>query len=223
LPKIELPLWGDAARARLHREARRFGTQDKLSAATGIPLPTLQKILKGSGDPGISRIALLARVLNCPVDYFLTGMGADSGDWETPLGEAPSGHTRIPLHETRVSAGGGHFGFDGNPKDYHSYPTEWLRTLGNPVEMHLLEVEGDSMIPELNEGDLVLVDIEQREPREAIFVIKLEDLLLVKRLRLKGGGEVDLVSVNPAYGPISVKLDRDDLIMGRVVYKWTRA
>lgn len=210
--------WDEGARERLKRAVRDFGTQQQLSTASRVPIPTIQKILAGTGDPGISRILALANALGLSLDEILTGIGDESGDWESALPPVGRGQVRIPVYDGRVSAGDGTVVLDGDPIDYNIFSAVWLKTLGNPDGMHLVQVNGDSMEPELRADDFVMVDYSQREPRESVFVFNLDGFAMVKRLRLKGNGEGELASTNPAYEPIPVRLDDPNLIVGRVVW-----
>lgn len=206
--------WDDFARDRLRKKIKIFGRQEDLSAASGVPVPTIQKALNGAGEPKIGTLAAISAALGISIDELLTGIGAESGDELTP-----ETHIRVPMYDGALTAGAGGVVFEGKPVDYQSFPTDMLKGMGRPEEMHLVPIVGDSMEPELRSGDHAMVDISQREPREQIFAFNMEGFAMVKRLRLKGGGKADLVSTNPTYAPIPVDLDNDSLIVGRVV--WT--
>lgn len=94
-----------------------------------------------------------------------------------------------------------------------------LRRLGVRADMaSTIRVEGDSMQPALCDGDEVLVDAARRTvgPRAAIYVFRREGQVAVKRLRAMGG-EVEIVSDNPAFAREVVYAQRIDVI-GRVVW-----
>lgn len=78
-----------------------------------------------------------------------------------------------------------------------------LRQLGvRPPAASMIRVEGDSMEPTLAAGDEILVDRDRRRPgaRAALFVLRLEGVVMVKRLRAAGAG-IEVLSDNPAYAP----------------------
>lgn len=204
---------------RLRRAADEKGLkQSDIAELSGVPLGTVQKLMRGATDPQFMTMLKVVAALGQSLDYIVHGVGDESGDWETALPATAKGQIRVPIYEGRVSAGDGNVVFDGSPVDSYTFPEVWLRSLGNPKEMHLIQVNGDSMEPDLRADDHVMVDCSQREPRESLFVFNIDDLAMVKRLRLKGRGEGDLVSTNPAYGPIPVKLNDPSLIVGRVVW-----
>ncbi len=77
------------------------------------------------------------------------------------------------------------------------------------------------MRPTIAEGDVLLVDTNITNVRDsAIYVLQLGGVLLVKRLRIRLDGGVDVISDNPAYPVESVaQRDLDRLeIAGRVVW-----
>ena len=80
----------------------------------------------------------------------------------------------------------------------------------------MIEVTGDSMEPVLGHGDTILVDRgDRRGVSGAIYVVRYDGALLVKRLARVPGG-IELVSDNSAYPPIAVTGTPD--IVGRVVW-----
>jgi phage repressor protein C with HTH and peptisase S24 domain len=99
------------------------------------------------------------------------------------------------------------------------FSSRWLRDQGlAPAALSAIAVTGDSMEPTLRDGDEILVDRGQRTIRDGIHVVRLDDMLLVKRLETGLPGRVALLSDNQAYRPIEV--DPDDLeVIGRVVWK----
>lgn len=84
-----------------------------------------------------------------------------------------------------------------------------------------LTVAGDSMEPLIRAGDEILVDRTPRPLRDGIHVVRLGEVLHVKRLQAGPPGRVVLISANEAYPPMEVALDEIDVI-GRVVWKGGR-
>lgn len=94
-----------------------------------------------------------------------------------------------------------------------------LRRLGVRADMaSTIRVEGASMEPTLCDGDEILVDGARRAigVRPAIYVFRRDGLVAVKRLRTMGG-EVEVVSDNPAFGREVVEA-RAIEVVGRVVW-----
>jgi phage repressor protein C with HTH and peptisase S24 domain len=85
--------------------------------------------------------------------------------------------------------------------------------------MRVMAVQGDSMMPTLNEGDVILVDMNQRDPTPSgIFVLHDGMGLVAKRLErvpMSDPPRVRIISDNPRYLPYDCTADEVSII-GRV-------
>lgn len=137
--------------------------------------------------------------------------GSVTADWV----EVP----RLPLE---ASAGPGATGAQEMPFDAFRFSRKWLREQGlDAGQLSSIRVMGDSMDPLLRDGDEILVDRTPRAFRDGVHVLRLGDMLHVKRVQAGAPGRVRLISANEAYDPIEVGLDEVDLV-GRVVWKGGR-
>ena len=92
-----------------------------------------------------------------------------------------------------------------------------IETLGlDPARAAMLRARGDSMEPTIADGDQIVVDERDRRvtATPAIFVLRLDGALLVKRVSRDAGG-LQVTSDNPDYPPFKVP-DAD--MIGRVVW-----
>ena len=128
----------------------------------------------------------------------------------------------IPRLALGASAGPGALAADEVADDRLRFSQRWLRTLGlDPAHLSVIEVAGDSMEPTLRDGDEILVDLSQRAWRDGIHVVRIDDVLLVKRLAQGATGMIRVISDNPVYA--SVDRARGEVaIVGRVVWKGGR-
>lgn len=98
----------------------------------------------------------------------------------------------------------------------------FLRDLGVAADQcSLIRASGDSMLPTIPDGALLLLDHSQINiSTGGIFVLNVADKLLVKRISRRLDGMIDVISDNAKYPPEAIGPDRmDDLrIVGRVVY-----
>ncbi len=102
------------------------------------------------------------------------------------------------------------------------FAASWLKRHGlTPAMLSAIEVEGDSMEPALRDGDEILVDRTPLALRAGIHVVRVDDVLLVKRIERLGAEQLRLISDNPAYAPVERPLAAVEVI-GRVVWKGGR-
>lgn len=129
----------------------------------------------------------------------------------------------VPKLAIGASAGAG-ASIDGEAVEGEvAFDPKWLRGLGaDPRALSIIRVEGDSMAPTLNDGDDIMVDGGDAAARlrDGIYVLRMDDVLMVKRVaRAPGQGRVSVISDNVHYK------SWDDLpmaavqLVGRVV--WT--
>ena len=129
----------------------------------------------------------------------------------------------VPKLAIGASAGAG-ASVDGEAVEGEvAFDPKWLRELGaDPRALSIIRVEGDSMAPTLDDGDDILVDGGDAAARlrDGIYVLRMDDVLMVKRVaRAPGQGRISVISDNPHYR------SWDDLpmasvqLVGRVV--WT--
>jgi phage repressor protein C with HTH and peptisase S24 domain len=129
---------------------------------------------------------------------------------ETLLGgppEEPANHdglVSVKRHLVMASAGPGAIVNEELGKPYFGFDERWLKGLTptSPDNLSIVRVEGDSMSPTLNSGDDILVDLGDASERlrDGIYVLRIDDALVVKRLALHPmGRRVTVQSDNPAY------------------------
>lgn len=134
-------------------------------------------------------------------------------------------YAAIPLYNgVRAAAGAGAVVESEAPDDMLMFKAEWVRIeLGaRPQDLYLIRVSGDSMEPTLRAGDVILVDRRAIRPdREGVYILRLNDVLIVKRLQALPGGKLRVVSDNPAFAPFEVPITdvgEELQIIGRVVW-----
>jgi phage repressor protein C with HTH and peptisase S24 domain len=119
-------------------------------------------------------------------------------------GSVLSGLVSVNRHPVAVSAGPGAFVDKELGKPYFAFGDRWLKALTSspPAQLSIVRVEGDSMAPTLNAGDDILVDLADSTERlrDGIYVLRIDEALVVKRLALNPvGRRVTVQSDNPAY------------------------
>ncbi|PTQ09916.1 peptidase S24 [Sphingomonas oleivorans] len=133
----------------------------------------------------------------------------------------------VPVLEIGASAGPGGMAEDERARTEMAFPGQWLRELagGSFAGLSIIRVKGDSMEPTLADGDHILVDRSDAAERlrDGIYVIRVEEALIVKRLALNlPGGRTAILSDNPR-SPAWPDYDpRRMAVIGRVVWAGRR-
>lgn len=203
----------------------------------GGAVRTLENNEKGRNEPGVGLLESF-RSLGINPNYLLTGDGPKYiGDFsyqrhETtsmPANSVTAGYVALPLYnDVRASAGPGAVNGVEQADDALMFKEDWIKfELGaRPQDLCLIRVHGDSMEPTLRAGDVILVDHRACRPdREGIYILRMGEMLIVKRLQAVPGGQVRVISDNPAFDSwvlrltdIGVEVD----IVGRVVWSGRR-
>jgi hypothetical protein len=138
-----------------------------------------------------------------------------------------SGLVSIPQLTVRASAGPGSIVAEESEAGGIGFDKRWLRELTGaaPADLTLIRVTGDSMVPTLGEGDDILVNRADAAARlrDGIYVLRVEDALVVKRIALSPAGRsITIRSDNDAY-PVWTDCDPAAVaVIGRVVWAGRR-
>lgn len=126
----------------------------------------------------------------------------------------------IPKVNAILSAGNGSLEVDAIVDEHFSFTSKWLRSKGTIRTMVVMTVSGDSMEPEIKDGDTVLIDQAQKDIiSRKIYAVGLDEAIFIKRLE-KHSDKIVLCSDNRAYAPIYLS-DNEMVnmrIIGRVLW-----
>ena len=130
---------------------------------------------------------------------------------------------RVPRLDVGASAGPGALNDGDAPAGHIAFDPRWLRSLGSgePGRLRFIRVQGDSMAPTLADGDDILVDEADsaQRVRDGIYVLRVEDGLVVKRLAPNPvTGSVTIKSDNPAYPEWPGCNPASLTVIGRVIW-----
>jgi phage repressor protein C with HTH and peptisase S24 domain len=198
----------------------------RIFEATGINSQTeLAKAL------GINRSAITqARKKNAIPDKWMLQLYRSFGlnpDWvETGTGQTFSKSSNdgifknVPKVKARLSAGSGSFEVGSEIEGYYAFRKDWLSMKGNMNKMVLMDIFGNSMEPELKDGDTILLDESQKDVLAgAVYAVGVDDTIMVKRLE-KHPNKLVLISDNRDYDPIYLReSDINSIrIIGKVIW-----
>ena len=129
----------------------------------------------------------------------------------------------VPILDVEASAGHGALAEMESKSAQFGFDEKWLRrlTASKASNLSIIGVLGDSMEPTLHDGDEVLVDLAdgQSRVRDGIYVLRMDDMLSVKRIAFEPQGKrVSVLSDNPTF-PSWHGLEKRTLnIVGRVLW-----
>ena len=198
-------------------------TQVQLAEKINVAQGTIANWERGVREPDMETIKKIANALSVPVErFFMDSQNANTQDPDlttvTPvnfeLAHAPISMKRIAV--IGEVAAGYQCLADMQVIDYVACDASILHT---GYEYVYLRVRGDSMEPELHEGDLVLVQVQDtiESGEYAVVLVDNEDGL-VKKIEIDRT-HITLISENPYYPPR--RFDREEMnrirIFGKVV------
>lgn len=212
--------------------------QEEFAKILDVHKNTVVRFESEKGKPNIEELnKVLTAFPDINPTWLLTGegemnRGAARGDGGEGFATAVPGrrhddaYVDIPLYDVRASAGAGALVEHERIIDFLQFKAEWIRVelRATPKDLYLIHVDGESMEPTLRPGDMILVDHRGAisVPRDGIYVMRIGETLLVKRLQRLPGNALEVTSDNPAYKPFTIKMDQmgqeDMAIIGRVVW-----
>ncbi|WGG48842.1 XRE family transcriptional regulator [Rugamonas sp. DEMB1] len=216
-----------------------FESQSALSRASGVPQPTINRILKGVGKrgPEAHTLVQLATACNVAFDWLHEGIAPRARATAGQPATAPSAFLPVvvaqeddarfyQIQKVKLRLSAGISGFSVEPETHDgsmfSVPRNWADRNGFiPERLIGIKVRGESMEPSLYEDDLVIINTADAKPVDgAVFAVNYEGEPVVKRLS-RDAGEWWLTSDNPDQRKYHRKVCRgnDCIIIGRIVRK----
>lgn len=228
----------DSIGSRLREERDRLGlTQTEVGDIAGVTKNTQRLYETDQRSPKADYLAALDAA-GVDVSYVLTGRRgleagvtaqrvADGAPVAAANGPGP-GLAEVKLYDVEGAAGAGR-SLEGEQVEGQLYfPEAQLAALGiSPGQVAGVKVRGDSMEGTLADGDWVLVDLANRDPRrEGVFLLWVSGERRIKRVQRLAGGALYLISDNEHYKPEMITpeqmgeveiLGRCEVRIGRVI------
>lgn len=210
---------------RLAARMRLLGlSQAELARRVGISQQAIGKLVNGSSrsSPNIGKIA---QVLETTPAY-LVGQVEDpeEGAMLLPTNEVIADQLDlVAIDEIDLAFGLGETFTDHVPIEVTArhFPRAWLAALTDapPSMLVFARGRGDSMMPTLIDGDIILIDKSQTDFRQqdVLWALTMGDAAMIKRLRVRPSGRIAILSDNATVPQDEV--DSSDIrIVGRVVF-----
>jgi len=197
-------------------DATGISSQTELATALGINRSAITQARKKNSIPD-KWILQLYRSHGLSPDWTEKGIGPT---FQREADSSEDIFTGIPKVRARLSAGGGSFEVGSEIKGYYAFRKDWLNGKGTTSKMVLMDIVGNSMEPEMKDGDTILIDESQKDILAgAIYALGVEDTIMVKRLE-KHPSKLVLLSDNKDYAPIFLQSAEIDSvrIIGKVVW-----
>lgn len=165
----------------------------------------------------------VALALGVSLDWLIAGKGEPPAIAPVQvalqqIAEAPMAYSHlsgseiveIPLYDIEAAAGHGRVFDEEKIVGHLPYRADELVREGLIAEQLVaLRVKGDSMVPTLDDGDLVVVNRANRQP-DGVFVVRVGEDLRIKRVQKMMAGCLRLSSDNDHYAPEVISPDQVD-------------
>lgn len=223
--------------ARLNLLLPGFKSVRAFATASGVSQTGLQRLING-GEPTLSTLVALARAARVSIEWLATGEGRMRRDAEPITHAQPTPpacldtlgnpvnldeFVFIPRFNLQAAAGFGSSSDGERPVFSMAFRRYWVQNYlhADARDLSVISVKGDSMEGVLNERDVILINHADTQPRHGLYVLRLNNDLVVKRVQPLPGGRVQVSSANESYLPFELDLQalgEDVAIIGRVVW-----
>ena len=205
--------------------------QAKIAADIDMTLAGFSRIWHEGGLPKAETLKKIKQIKGCNLDWLLTGEGQPFPDAATAAAPAlydtldnpldADDYVFIPRYDIEAAAGHGRLAGDERPVHAVPFRRDWVAGLGSVRDLAVIAVKGDSMEGVLNDGDTILIALTEHIRRDGLYVLRIHDNLLVKRLQLMPGGLINVISANEAYASFEINpaaMQDEMAIIGKVVW-----
>ena len=192
-------------------------SQIALSSRSGVAKSKISEYCTGKRLPAVESAIAIADALDVTVPFLIYGREE----------RAPGTMFEVPVLDIRLAAGAGAIGDEDAVLGHMVLDEELLRQVGRSSTDGLVVMhgEGDSMEPLIRDGAPILIDTRDTRVKEGfIYAFRVGDDRRIKRLRPVGLGDIEVSSVNPAYGPevLQGEIRNHIEIFGRALLSWTK-
>lgn len=202
-------------------------TQGQLAKAAGIKNQSTIGMLESGDRKKTTFIAEIASALGVNAQWLSHGVGPrKSGEKNEATLINLSEHPDLcPVKRVNFKLAAGVHGYavelDNGDKAPVFFRKDWMQSNNyKPERLVAFRVSGASMQPSLWDGDLVVINLDDTQPRDGdVFAVNYEGEPGIKRLR-RDAGEWWLASDNADQRKFAPKRCTEDVdILGRVIYK----
>ncbi len=170
-----------------------FSTNKELADYLDTPYDTLNNWIKRDSIP-LKTIEKIVQNEQLSYDWIFTGKNENKEN----IYNSQNSY-QIDVLNIKASAGTGIENHIVEVIDTIILDKNLFKTPINPAKIKLIQVSGDSMFPTLNDGDFVIIDETKAYGVDGIYAINLHNQILIKRLKFKLDGTIQIISDNKDY------------------------
>jgi len=170
-------------------------TQSELAGKLNLSTNSIFKYEKGLSVPSPANLFKIASLGETTTDWLISGKSSMHSMQKTDSDE----FCYIPLYDISASTGHGLLNSTEGITEHLVFRKEYItRELhSNQADLAVIIAYGDSMIPAIHTGDILLCDRKKiKNLREGIYIIRIDDDLFVKNLQRLPGRQFKIYSTN---------------------------
>lgn len=200
-------------------------TLEQVESLCEIGAGNLSRIERDKQGISVETLQRIAKALNVP----LSGIFREIEGGDNTTGVSDLDYALIPRLDLHVAAGNGYQPEAVSVVDSLAFRRDWLRQRGlKPEQLEIYMARGESMAPAIANGDIVLVEVGERQPQsgEAWVIWQPQPAgIRVKRLLFRENGDLVIRSDNPdkALYPDELitgpRIAEEVRLVGRVVWR----
>lgn len=200
--------------------------QEEFAKSLDMTTATVNRYEKGHRIPDATFLNQLVNKYNCDPEWLLTGKGEITKEKDLEKNTEDNGYIYIPQVSGEISAGAGLIP-DNTIEIKIAFKKDWIQRKGDPQNMSIIRIRGDSMETTLVSGDLALIDHNQNylDPEGGIYAVAIDHQIMIKRLQLLYPvKKVKIISDNQKYEsfliePEEIKINGKVIWFGREIEK----
>ena len=159
--------------------------------------PAISHWLNNKKKPNLEKAQELAQIFGVSVDYLLNNSSVMTNS--------------APFHNIDVFEMVAGFGTEGYlDSDFRveaqiALPSEFLGNI-SPKYAKIIRCLGDSMEPEFSDGDYMMIEMLANRnyiKRAGIYLVRLDNIIYIKRAQFLPNNDIKLISINPNYPPFT--------------------
>ncbi|MGP1579415.1 MAG: XRE family transcriptional regulator [Wolinella sp.] len=187
-------------------------TQSDLAKFSGVSVETIKRYEKGKTNPTNDNLEKIANALNVRIkdlydDVSLLTNHEDITSRSQSVGFAPNKSSTVTYYPNiRASAGYGNINDNEESIDVDTNLLNAIKLSKSKLDM--IQVQGDSMHPYINNGDFALIERSNEAKNGDIVIANYQGDLYVKELQKNPQNRsISLISSNKDYPSFEVKED----------------